>query len=112
KDQNKLTVFYSALYHSFIHPSLNMDVDSLYRGRDDSIHQAHAFVNYSVFSLWDTYRALHPLFTLLQQKRSADFIRSFISQYQQGGRLPVWELSSNETNCMIGFHAVSVISDA
>lgn len=111
-DKDKLSTFYTALYHCFIHPSLNMDVDSLYRGRDNQIHKAQDFTNYTVFSLWDTYRALHPLYTILERKRTVDFIKSFYHQYELSGRLPVWELSSNETDCMIGFHAVSVISDA
>lgn len=109
---DKLTIFYTALYHSFIHPSLNMDSDNQYRGRDNKIHTASGFINYSVFSLWDTYRALHPLFTIIETNQTYNFINSFINQYNQSQRLPVWELSSNETNCMIGFHSVSVIADA
>ncbi len=111
-DQNKRTVFYTALYHSFIHPSLNMDVDRRYRGMDGKIHKADNFTNYSVFSLWDTHRALHPLLTILEPERTLDFINTFLAQFSQSGRLPVWELSSNETNCMIGYHSVSVIADA
>lgn len=111
-DKDKMKVFYTALYHCFIHPSLNMDTDRRYRGRDNEIHAADGFTNYSVFSLWDTYRALNPLFTILQTERTADFINTFIAQHQQTGRLPVWELSGNETDCMIGFHSVSVIADA
>lgn len=111
-DKDRRTVFYTALYHACIHPSLNMDVDGQYRGRDDKPHKAVGFTNYTVFSLWDTYRALHPLMTIIEQKRTNDFIQSFLVQYQQAGRLPVWELSSNETDCMIGFHSVSVIADA
>lgn len=111
-NKDKSTVFYTALYHCFIHPSLNMDVDNRYRGRDNKIHTAEGFTNYSVFSLWDTYRALHPLFTIIERKRTADFVNSFLNQYKQSGRLPVWELSSNETDCMIGFHSVSVMADA
>lgn len=111
-DEDKRTVFYTALYRACIHPSLNMDVDGQYRGRDDKVHKAEGFTNYSVFSLWDTYRALHPLMTIIEQKRTGDFIQSFLVQFQQGGRLPVWELSSNETDCMIGFHSASVIADA
>jgi predicted alpha-1,2-mannosidase len=111
-DNTKKTIFYTALYHCFIHPSLNMDVDSLYRGRDKAVHKAKNFTNYSVFSLWDTYRSLHPLLTVLEQGRTSDFVNSMLVQYQQGGRLPVWELSGNETNCMIGYHAASVIADA
>ncbi len=111
-DFNKLKIFYTALYHTCIHPSLNMDVDSQYRGRDGQIHLAKGFTNYSVFSLWDTYRALHPLFTIIERKRTSDFINTFLAHYQQSGRLPMWELSGNETDCMIGFHSVSVIADA
>lgn len=111
-DQNKLSTFYTALYHCFIHPSLNMDVNNNYRGRDNKIHTAKGFTNYSVFSLWDTYRALHPLLTILEPTRTSDFINTFLQQYKQSGRLPVWELSSNETDCMIGYHSVSVIADA
>ena len=111
-DKNKLTTFYTALYHCFIHPSLSMDVDSAYRGRNNEKHKALEFTNYSVFSLWDTYRAVHPLFTLIERKRTVDFINTFLYQYKQSKRFPMWELSSNETDCMIGFHAVSVIADA
>ena len=70
------------------------------------------FTNYSVFSLWDTFRAAHPLYALIDQKRTRDFIKTFLVQYEQGGRLPVWELAANETDTMIGYHAVSVIADA
>lgn len=110
--RDKLATFYTALYHCSIHPSLSMDVDNQYRGRDNNIHTANGFVNYSVFSLWDTYRALNPLFTIIERRRTSDFINSFLNQYRQSGRLPMWELSANETDCMIGFHSVSVIADA
>jgi hypothetical protein len=89
-----------------------MDADNRYRGRDLEIHQSDGFRNYTVFSLWDTYRAAHPLFTIIDRRRTADFINTFIHQYEEGGMLPVWELSGNETNCMIGYHAVPVIADA
>jgi predicted alpha-1,2-mannosidase len=111
-DTDKRSVFYTALYHCFIHPSLDMDVDGRYRGRDNQIHTATGYTHYNVFSLWDTYRALHPLFTLIEQNRTIDFIKTFYAQYTEGKKLPVWELSSNETNCMIGYHSVSVIADA
>jgi predicted alpha-1,2-mannosidase len=111
--RSEAVIFYTALYHSMIHPSLASDVDGRYRGRDDNIHNTNgAFDYYSVFSLWDTYRALHPLLTIIDRKRTNDFIQTFIRQYEEGGRLPIWELSSNETNCMIGYHVVSVIWDA
>lgn len=109
---NNLMVFYTALYHCMIHPSIYSDVDGRYRGRDDKIHNTNgAFDYYTVFSLWDTYRGLHPLLTILDKKRSNDFIATFVKEYEEGGRLPIWKLSSNETNCMIGYHVVSVIWD-
>lgn len=112
EDIEKLKVFYTALYHVMIQPNLAMDVDNNYRGRDNKIHKAEGFDYYTVFSLWDTFRAAHPLYTLIDKKRTEDFIRTFLAQYQQGGRLPVWEFASNETDCMIGYHSVSVIADA
>lgn len=113
KQEEAKRVFYTALYHCMISPNLFSDVDGRYRGRDDKIHSTEGKFNYyTVFSLWDTYRGLHPLLTLIDKKRSADFIQTFLKQFEQGGRLPIWELSSNETNCMIGYHAVSVILDA
>ena len=113
EDPNKATIFYTSLYHTMIHPSLYSDVDNRYRGRDNKIHSTEGkFDYYTVFSLWDTYRAEHPLLTIIDPKRTNDFINTFLCQYQQGGKLPVWELSSNETDCMIGYHSVSVIWDA
>jgi predicted alpha-1,2-mannosidase len=107
------TNFYTALYHSFLSPNIYNDVNNKYRGRDDKIHTTNGtFDYYTVFSLWDTYRALHPLLNILEPKRTNDFIQTFIKQYEQGGRLPIWELSANETNCMIGYHVVSVMADA
>lgn len=112
KDVEKLKVFYTALYHVMIHPNVAMDVDGQYRGMDNQIHTAEGFTYYTVFSLWDTFRATHPLFTIIDQQRTRDFIQTFMAHYEQGGRLPVWELASNETDCMIGYHSVSVITDA
>ena len=106
------TVFYTALYHASINPNLYTDVDGRYRGLDDNIHSADDHDNYTVFSLWDTHRAYHPLMTILNQKRTNDWVQTFLSQDEQGGMLPVWELSANETFCMIGYHSVSVILDA
>ena len=111
-DTDKLAVFYTALYHTMMQPNIAMDVDGMYRGRDNGIHKADAFDYYTVFSLWDTFRAAHPLYTLIDKKRTADFINTFLAQYEQGGRLPVWEFASNETDCMIGYHSVSVMADA
>jgi predicted alpha-1,2-mannosidase len=109
---DQLKTFYSALYHTMIAPNLFLDVDGQFRGRDGQTHATKGFTNYSVFSLWDTFRAAHPLYTIIDQKRTADFINTFLAQYDQGGRLPVWELAGNETDTMIGYHAVSVIADA
>ncbi|MFA5011587.1 MAG: GH92 family glycosyl hydrolase [Ignavibacteria bacterium] len=111
KDIDKLRIFYTALYHTAIAPNIFNDVDGSYLGRDFKVHKAnHEY--YTVFSLWDTYRALHPLLNIIERKRSADFIKTFLLQYEQGGRLPVWELGANETDCMIGYHSVPVIVDA
>ncbi|MEP7256432.1 MAG: GH92 family glycosyl hydrolase [Ferruginibacter sp.] len=111
-NKKQLRTFYTALYHTMVVPNINMDVDRQYRGRDNLIHTAKDFTNYSVFSLWDTYRGAHPLYTIIDQKRTIDYIKSFLAQYQEGGRLPVWELSGCETDCMIGYHSVPVIVDA
>jgi len=109
---DELTILATAIYHSFLAPNLFSDADGRYRGRDQRIHQAGTRDQYTVFSLWDTYRATHPFFTLMQRRRTTDFVATALSQYQQGGLLPVWELAANETNCMIGYHAVSFIADA
>ena len=108
----QLKNFYTALYHAMIAPNLFMDADGQYLGRDFKIHTAKGFENYTVFSLWDTFRAAHPLYTIIDQKRTVDFVRTFLAQYEQGGRLPVWEFAANETDTMIGYHAVPVIADA
>ncbi len=105
-------IFYTALYHSMIAPNVANDVDGNYRGMDMAVHAEKNFTMYSVFSLWDTFRALHPLLTMLDPKRTADFIRSMLRKYEEGGVLPVWELASNETWTMIGYHSVPVIADA
>ncbi|HMQ74828.1 MAG TPA: GH92 family glycosyl hydrolase [Flavobacteriales bacterium] len=104
-------IFATALYHSLIAPCVFNDVDGQYRGMDGAVHRADHNV-YTIFSLWDTFRATHPLFTLLEPDRVNDYIRTFLLHYQQGGRLPVWELWGNETDCMIGYHSASVIADA
>lgn len=111
-DKEKLAIFYTALYHTMMQPNIAQDIDGKYRGRDNQIHTAEGFDYYTVFSLWDTFRAAHPLYTLIDKKRTSNYINTFIKQYEQGGRLPVWELASNETDCMIGYHSVSVIADA
>lgn len=112
QNDDKLTIFYTALYHTMMQPNIAQDLDGKYRGRDNQIHTAEGFDYYTVFSLWDTFRAAHPLYTLIDKKRTSDYINTFLKQYEQGGRLPVWELASNETDCMIGYHSVSVMADA
>lgn len=104
--------FHTALYHAMIAPNVWSDVDGRYRGRDGKIHEATGRDQYTVFSLWDTFRALHPLLTILEPRRTEEFVATFIAQHEQGGALPVWELAANETDCMIGYHAVPVIADA
>ncbi|HJV21343.1 MAG TPA: GH92 family glycosyl hydrolase, partial [Holophagaceae bacterium] len=110
--RDQRTLFYTALYHAFLQPNTFQDVDGRYLGRDLKVHQAQGWTQHTVFSLWDTYRAAHPLYTLLQPDRDLDFIRTFLAEYRDGGRLPVWELWANETDCMIGYHAIPVIVDA
>ena len=104
--------FYTALYHTMLAPNIYTDVNGEYRGTDMKVHKADGFTNYTVFSLWDTHRALHPLHTIINRQRTLDWIKTFLAQYKQGGMMPVWELSGNETFCMIGYHAVPVIVDA
>jgi predicted alpha-1,2-mannosidase len=109
-----LSNFYTALYHTSMGPVVYSDVDGRYRGLDGNIHVADGFTNYTIFSLWDTYRAQHPLLTILQPARTADMIRSLLAHRKQSvhGVLPVWSHFANENWCMIGYHAVSVIADA
>jgi predicted alpha-1,2-mannosidase len=111
-DETTRRIFYTALYHNYVVPNLFTDTDGRYRGLDQQIHQAGDHPQYTVFSIWDTYRATHPLYTLLEAERTNDFIHSFLRHYEQGGELPVWELAGNETYCMIGYNSVSVIADA
>ena len=110
-DQKAL--FYTSLYHTMINPSVYMDVDGKYRGNDMEIHQADGFTNYTIFSLWDTYRAEHPLLNLIKPKQGADMAESMIRIQQQSALdlLPVWYLMANEGWCMSGYHAVAVLSD-
>lgn len=104
-------IFYTALYHCYVAPYIFNDVDGHYRGRDGQVHKADHDV-YTVFSLWDTFRGLHPLMTILEPEMTNDWIKTFLAHYMQSGRLPVWELWGNETDCMIGYHSASVIADA
>lgn len=107
-------MFYTSLYHTMINPSVYMDVDGRYRGLDQNIHQAEGFTNYTVFSLWDTYRALHPFLTLFMPDRSRDMVASMLYHQRQSvhGLLPVWSHMANDNWCMSGYHAVSVLADA
>ncbi len=108
----QLTTFYTAMYHAMVVPNIFSDVDGLYRAMDGDVYLADGFTPYTVFSLWDTYRAWHPLMTIIDRKRTGDYVNTFLTHYRYGGGLPVWELAANETNCMIGYHSVSVITDA
>ena len=113
-DQSVMKNFYTALYHSYLNPNIFSDVDRRYRGYDEKIYTLtkDAQDHYTVFSLWDTYRATHPLFTITQVNRTNAFVNTFLRHFEQGGTLPIWELAGNETGCMIGYHSASVISDA
>ena len=112
--QDEKVTFYTSLYHTFLGPTLYMDVDNRYKGLDQRIHQANGFVNYTTFSLWDTYRAQHPFLNLIQPKVNADMIESMLAHYDQSVHqmLPVWSHYANENWCMIGYHSVSVLADA
>lgn len=105
-------IFYTALYHAFMQPIMFNDCNGEYRGTDKNVYGDPGFTNYTVFSLWDTYRAAHPLYTLLQPERVPDFINSMLAIYEQQGRLPVWHLYGSDTNEMIGIQSVPVVADA
>lgn len=111
-DKEAKMKFYTALYHSMLAPTIFGDVDGTYFGADRKVHQAEGWTNYSTFSLWDTYRASHPLFTYLDPNRVNDMVKSFLAFYEQHGRLPVWNIYGSETDMMIGNHAIPVIVDA
>lgn len=113
-DKAAKEVFYTSLYHTFINPTVYMDVDGSYKGLDQNVHKADGFVNYTTFSLWDTYRALHPFFNLVQPSRNADMIQSMLSHFNQNSlhMLPIWSHYANENWCMTGYHSVSLIADA
>lgn len=105
-------IFYTAMYHVAIAPNMYCDANGDFRGMDDAIHTGNKFTNYSVLSLWDTYRALHPLFTLIARDRVPDMVNTMLSIYEQNGKLPIWPLYMGETNCMPGYSSVPVIADA
>lgn len=111
-DRNKKTIFYTMLYQSMLCPTLLSDPNGNYKGADNQVGKAEGFKRYDTFSLWDTFRATHPLFTITQPERTNDFIQSLLAHYKETGRLPVWSMQGNETNMMIGYHAVPVVVDA
>jgi predicted alpha-1,2-mannosidase len=111
---NQKAMFYTSLYHTMMNPSLYTDVNKQYRGIDNNIHEAQHFTNYTVFSLWDTFRAFHPLLNIINRKRNTDMVNSMLAHYQQSVHhiLPVWSLMANENWCMTSYHGVSVVADA
>lgn len=113
-DEDLKTNFYTAIYHSFLAPTTYMDLDGKYKGLDQNIHQANGFTNFTTFSLWDTYRALHPLFNIIQPKKNNDMVHSMMKHYEQSPHkmLPIWSHYANDNWCMSGYHSVSVLSDA
>jgi predicted alpha-1,2-mannosidase len=113
-DENDKRNFYTSLYHSFISPTVYMDVNDEYKGLDQEVHKADGFTNYTTFSLWDTYRALHPLFNIIQPKRNNDMAKSMLKHYEQNSlrMLPIWSHYANDNWCMSGYHSVSVVADA
>ena len=113
-DPREKVTFYTALYHTNLSPILYEDVDGKYLGLDQNIHESGGFTNYTIFSLWDTYRALHPLFNITQPERNNDMIKSMLAHHDQSVHhmLPIWSHYGNENWCMIGYHATSVIADA
>ncbi|MBP3642114.1 MAG: GH92 family glycosyl hydrolase [Parabacteroides sp.] len=111
-DPKVMVNFYTALYHTMIAPYAYQDVDGRYLGMDKKVHRAEpGYVNYSVFSLWDTFRALHPLMTIIQPERAVDWGKVLVQGYKEGGILPKWPLASSYTGCMVGYPAVSVLAD-
>lgn len=108
------TNFYTALYHAFISPTNYSDVNGEYKGLDQGVHKADGFTNYTTFSLWDTYRALHPFFNIMQPSRNSDMVKSMMAHYEQNSlkMLPIWSHYANDNWCMSGYHSVSVVADA
>ncbi|MGE8525455.1 GH92 family glycosyl hydrolase [Chryseobacterium rhizosphaerae] len=112
--ETEKTNFYTAMYHTFINPTVYMDINGEYKGLDQNIHKAEGFTNYTTFSLWDTYRALHPFFNIIQPKRNNDMVKSMMAHYDQFSMkmLPIWSHYANDNWCMSGYHSVSVVADA
>ena len=111
-DPETMRIYYTGLYHTMVAPSLFSDANGEYRGTDKKVYSNPGFTNYTTFSLWDTYRAWHPLSTIIFPDKVEDYIRSFLAIYKQQGKLPVWHLHGNETNTMVGYSAVPVVVDA
>jgi predicted alpha-1,2-mannosidase len=111
-DNDQKTIFYTALYHTMVAPALFSDINDEFKGVKGDVQKADGYKRYTVFSLWDTYRALHPLYTLTQQSRVNDMVKSMLDNYTQTGILPVWELEGNETFCMVGNHSIPPIAEA
>lgn len=112
KDERAKKIFYTAMYHTFIAPTLYCDVNGEFRGTDDKVYSNTAWTNYSTFSLWDTYRTLNPLYTLIAPEKVDDIVNSFLSIYDQQGKLPIWHLVGGETDCMPGYSSVPITADA
>ena len=112
EDRNKKTVFYTMLYQSMLCPTLLSDPNGNYKSANGNTSKAEGYKRYDTFSLWDTFRAAHPLFTIIHKERVNDFMQSLLAHYKETGRLPVWSMQGNETNMMIGYHAVPVLIDA
>ena len=110
--KNRQIIFYTALYHALIHPNIYMDVDRKYRSINKKIYTAENFDNYTTFSLWDTFRALHPLQTIINQYKTNQYIKTFLERYEHGLNMPIMEFSNNETYTMIGYHSIPVLADA
>ncbi len=112
KDSNNLKIFYTAFYHSCIMPSLDTDIDGRYRSTNNKIYTAKDFTSFTNFSLWDTFRALHPLLTIIDQGKTNDFVNTFVERFEHSGTMPIFELSGNDLLVMIGYHSLPVIADA
>ncbi|MFJ1380678.1 GH92 family glycosyl hydrolase [Capnocytophaga canimorsus] len=111
-DPDKKTIFYTMMYQSMLAPTLLSDPNGYYKAPNGNISKSENYNRYDTFSLWDTFRAAHPLYTIIQREKSTDFIKSLLAHYQETGKLPVWSMQGNETNMMIGYHSVPVIVDA
>ncbi|RXG31611.1 GH92 family glycosyl hydrolase [Leeuwenhoekiella palythoae] len=112
EDQDQKALFYTMMYQSMLAPTLLSDPKGAYKGADNEVNTAQGFDRFDTFSLWDTFRAAHPLYTIIQQERLPDFVQSLLAHYKETGLLPVWSMQGNETNMMLGYHAVPVVVDA